>query len=341
MKLLVRNAALNGYMEITRYLGADPSPLLRSVGLDTADLAVPGKWVPADAVAHLLENTADATGKEDFGLRIAEGRRFSNLGPVSLAARDEPDVRGALTLIMRYMHLHNEALRLKLSEDDGLATVELHILPGVTGERRQATELNIGALHCIIASLVGPGWKPVTVCFTHRAPADPATHHRVLGPSVHFGEQFNGIIFYSDNLARPNTLSDPLLRPYTRQYLEGIASPRPDADVDRIRDLIEALLPTGRCSLQQIAHSLGVDRKTVHRYLARSNQTFSSVLNSARVQLAQQYVGHQSRPLTQVAELLGFAALSTFSRWFRKEFGTSPRAWRAARRQHEAKSPTP
>ncbi|MFG2092317.1 hypothetical protein [Streptomyces sp. NPDC048612] len=27
---------------------------------------------------------------------------------------------------------------------------------------------------------------------------------------------------------------------------------------------------------------------------------------------------------------MGFSALSTFSRWFRAEFGTSPTAWRAA-----------
>src|SRR5262249_31947231 len=147
-----------------------------------------------------------------------------------------------------------------------------------------------------------------------------------------FGQESNGIVFYASDLDAPNKLSDPLLRPYARQYLEAIAAPRPDAEVDRIRDLIEALLPTGRCSLHRVAHSLGVDRKTVRPQLARSGATFSSVLNAVRVQLAQQYVGNQSRSLTQVAELLGFSAPSAFSRWFREEFGTSPTTWRAARR---------
>ncbi|MFI6599385.1 helix-turn-helix domain-containing protein [Nonomuraea sp. NPDC050536] len=78
----------------------------------------------------------------------------------------------------------------------------------------------------------------------------------------------------------------------------------------------------------------------VHRHLARSGETFSSVLNSTRVQLAHQYLGNQNRPLTQIAELLGFSALSTFSRWFSGEFGSSPKAWRTAHRnthsRHEA-----
>ncbi|MEV8527244.1 helix-turn-helix domain-containing protein [Streptomyces sp. NPDC052000] len=85
-------------------------------------------------------------------------------------------------------------------------------------------------------------------------------------------------------------------------------------------------------ALHQVAHGLGVDRKTVHRQLPRSGATFSSVLNAIRVRLSQQHLGNQSRSLTQVAELLGFSAPSAYSRWFREEFGTSPTTWRAARR---------
>ena len=127
-------------------------------------------------------------------------------------------------------------------------------------------------------------------------------------------------------------MSDPQLRPYTREYLKSVARPRHSTDADRVREIVEALLPTGRCSLQQVARTLAVDRKTVHRRLAEAGETFSSVLASTRAELAQQYVGHQERTLTHSAELLGFTSVSTFSRWFRAQFGSSPTAWRAARR---------
>lgn len=324
---------LNGYVELVRSLGADPQRLLASAGLDVSDLAVPNTWIPVDAAVALIELSAAATGRDDFGLRLAESRRLATLGPISLAAREEPDVRSALEVIMRYQHLHNEALHSRLTEANGLATlqVDLRLSTGPAG--RQSTELLVGALDAYLRSLVGGGWKPVTVLFTHDAPTDTATHRRVLGPVVRFGQEVNGIVFYATDLDAPNQLSDPLLRPYARQYLEAIAAPRPTADVDRIRDLIEALLPTGRCSLQQVAHSLGVDRKTVHRHLAGAGETFSSVLDSTRVRLAQQYLASHSRPLTQVAELLGFSAPSAFSRWFRKEFGSTAKAWRDAHRQ--------
>jgi AraC-like DNA-binding protein len=51
--------------------------------------------------------------------------------------------------------------------------------------------------------------------------------------------------------------------------------------VARVRALIEALLPTGHCSIVQVARSLGVDRRTVQRRLADSGETFSSLLDAS------------------------------------------------------------
>ncbi|WP_145968963.1 AraC family transcriptional regulator [Streptomyces hyaluromycini] len=54
-----------------------------------------------------------------------------------------------------------------------------------------------------------------------------------------------------------------------------------------------------------------------------------SLLNPTRAQLAQQYVGSQGRPLSQVAALPGFPPANSYARWFRDEFGISPAVWRA------------
>ena len=331
MTLLVRNAVLNGYLDLARSLGVDHLPLLRRVGLHPADLVVHNQWIAVDTVAELLHLSAAAASVEAFGLRLAENRRLSNLGPISLAAREEPDVRSALSMISRYEHLHSEALHIRVFELDGLATVKVDLDLSADTEGRQLIEQTVGTVVRIVRTLVGVHWKPVTVCFTHMPPTDLTIHHRVLGYAIRFGADFNGLVLYSAELDAPNTLSDPLFRPFAQQYIEAIAPARSADELDRIRNLIEALLPTGRCSLQQVAHTLGIDRKTVHRHLAKSNETFSSILNSVRIKLARQYVGRQSRSLTEVAQLLGFSELSAFSRWFRREFGTSPKAWRAIR----------
>src|SRR3954454_7347237 len=98
---------------------------MAGVGLDIADLAVPDKWVPAGAVARLLERSAVASGLEDFGLRLGGLRRLATIGPLSVVLRQEPDLRSAVTLLTRYEHSYNEALRLRLDEPGDLATIRL------------------------------------------------------------------------------------------------------------------------------------------------------------------------------------------------------------------------
>src|SRR6185437_603076 len=111
MRPCVRCATLDGYVGLARSSGLDPAALLTAVGLDIADLAVPDKWVPAAAVTHLLERSAQQSGLEDFGLRLAGLRRLATLGPLSVVLRQESDLRSALRLLTQYEHSYNEALR--------------------------------------------------------------------------------------------------------------------------------------------------------------------------------------------------------------------------------------
>jgi AraC-like DNA-binding protein len=329
MKPLVRTAALSGYVELSRSLGVDPQPLMRRVGLDAAALAVPDRWVSGAAVVELLELSAAAAGRDDFGLRMSELRRLGTLGPISLLVREEPDVRSAVELLLRHEHMYNEVLHIRLAEQEGLATLKVELDPGESMPHRQAIELAVAALHRVLAGFLGPRWQALSVCFMHAAPADGATHRRVLGPGVEFGREFDGIVLYAADLAAPNALADSLLRTYARQYFEAVAAPRGSAVVDRVRELIEVLLPTGRCSVEQVAASLGVDRRTVHRQLAQAGETFSGLLDATRVQLAERFVANPARSLTEISELLGFSAPSAFSRWFSGRFGCAPRQWRA------------
>ena len=331
MKPQVRAAALTGYVDVSRALGIDPQALLKRVGLDVGYLAAQDRWIPAAAVAEVLELSAAMSGREDFALRMVERRRFANIGPVSLVVREEPDVRSAIGLLVRYQHMINEILRLRLVEDNGLATVKVDLDFGEPVEARQATELAVGVTYRVLRSLLPERWRPVAVYFAHRAPAEAATHCRLLGPVVEFGREFSGIVCYAADLDTPNVMADPLLRGYAMRFLEAVAVEADRTIPDRVGDLIEALLPTGRCSAEEVARSLGVDRRTVQRRLAGSGLTFSELVRAKRVRLAEQFVANPQLSMTEISDRLGFTETSSFSRWVRGEFGCSPREWRRRR----------
>jgi AraC-like DNA-binding protein len=321
-------AALTGYIDVSRTLGVDPAELLKRVGLDIGYLTTQDRWIPGGAVARLLELSAAASGCEDFGVRMAERRRFANLGPISLVVREEPDVRSALALLIRYQHTFNEALHMRLTEENGLATVRVYLDFGEPGEHRQSIELSMGALCQVLRGLLSERWQPVAVYFAHRAPAETGAHCRLFGPVVEWDREFHEVVLFAADLDKPNVMADPLLRGYARQFFETVAVEADRTVPDRVRDLIEALLPTGRCSAEQVAKSLGVDRRTVHRQLADSGLTFSAMLHAKRVQLAEQLLASPRWSMTEISSRLGFTETSSFSRWFRAEFGCSPREWR-------------
>ncbi|MEE2032245.1 AraC family transcriptional regulator [Rhodococcus chondri] len=332
MKRLARYAAITGYAELCASLGTDPTPLLRGVGLEPAGLGLPDRWVPAIAIARLLERSAAATRCPDFGLRLVERRRFASLGPVSLVIREEPDVRSALKFLMRYQHMYNEALRMRLVEAEDVATIRVALELGEPADTRQTAELAMGVLHGLLRDFRGGRWQPLAVCFTHIAPEDISTHLETFGPMVKFDQEFTGIVLYTSDLDAPNVMSGPSIGPYARQFLDTLDARSEATPVTRVRELIELLLPTGRCSVEQVARSLGVDRRTVHRHLAGAGQNYTTVLNAVRVDLAEHLVAGRRYSLTEVSELLGFSSASNFSRWFSSEFGCSPRQWRVTYR---------
>jgi len=326
-KPLARYASLANYTELTRSLGADPSLLLRAAGLDPRSIAMQDRWVPAASVNDLLERTATLTGRDDLGLRLAELRRLSHLGPLSLVLREEPDIRSALQVLIRHERMYNEALHTRLSIVDGAATVRVELDLDRPAPDRQAVDLAVGVVHGLLRELLGRDWTPLSVSFGHPAPRHIETARRTFGGALHFDADHNGIRFHEHDLDLPTATADPQLRMYTRRLLDGDTGSGLEA-TGRIRELIDLLLPTGRCSADQVARSLGVDRRTVHRRLAAEGTTFSEVVDDVRESLARHLVAGGRYSFTEISEILAFSSPSNFSRWFRGRFDTTPRAWR-------------
>ena len=216
MTALVRSAALTHFTDLAAACGLDAAALVTGVGLPPRCLVDPDLKVPAHLVGRLLE-TAAARGREPvFGLRLAESRRLSNLGPLALLVRDEPTLRLALETLMHHIHVHNEAVAVQVDEHGGLVVIRTELSADGAGSLRQATELVVGVTCRVLQVLLGANWRPRLVCFTHTAPPSLAVHHRVLGPAVEFGHEFNGIVCNAADLDAPNPGADPVLARYSQ-----------------------------------------------------------------------------------------------------------------------------
>jgi AraC-like DNA-binding protein len=315
---LGRSAGLTGFLDLARSLGLDPYRLAAAHGLSGACLTDPDLKVPAEAIGRLLEATARRASVEDFGLRLAETRRLSNLGAIGLVAREQPTVRAAIESIVGHSWLQNEALIWRLEDAGDLAILRL-ALAADRRAGRQATELTIGVTVRMVRGLLGERWWPQAIVFQHAAPKDLATHRRVLGVTPSFNGDFNGIVFERRELAAPIANADPETARQLQRYVDQLAVRRQADPAATARELVLALLPTGGCSVEKVAAMMGIDRRTLHRRLARHGESFTSLLEAARRNIAAAHLATGDRTLTEIADLLGYSSLSAFTRWRRRE----------------------
>jgi AraC-like DNA-binding protein len=334
MPRMIRSAVLTNYVEVARSVGLDPYRMVTEFRLPHASLSDPEVKVSADAVGRLLEASAARSGKLDFGLRLADQRTIANLGALALLVREQPTIRKALDVMAGYMFLHSESLLLNVKERDGQVTLSLGLDVDRPVPIRQGVELGIGFLHRSLQRLFRERWKVQMVCFTQAAPPKKDAYRKFFGTDVLFNQEFNGIVCASRDLDASVPAADAKMARHVQQYLDTIAARRNTTMTASVRECIYTMLPSGLCSADSVAARLGVDRRTVHRHLAREGQTFSSVMDSVRAELVTRYVENRDRPLASVAELLGFSAVSAFSRWYKSQFGCSVTEWRAEQHPH-------
>ncbi|WP_218511103.1 AraC family transcriptional regulator [Variovorax sp. dw_308] len=328
----VRAASLTNYSEVARASGLDPVQMLHDVGLNPNVLRQPDLLIPVERVTELLHISASKSGNESFGLCMAESRQLSNLGAVGLLIRDQASLRNSLNVLMRYQTLINGALSFMLEESAGLVVIREDLSAGKAQQStRQRIEMALGVTLRLMREILGEAWQPRRVCFEHAAPRDLSVHHRLFGHRVEFDYEFNCIVCTRADLDARNASADPAMVRYAQQLLD--ASPKTGGATVHgdVRRTILLLLPSGRCTIEQVSDHLGLVCRTVQRRLDEHGQPFSSMVNEIRKELAMRHVMEGNRPLTEVAMMLGFSAPSAFSRWYLGQYGCSAKESRAKR----------
>jgi AraC-like DNA-binding protein len=301
--------------------------MLRRAGLPVAALDHPDYRIPADKVQALLADCANSAASEDFGLLVGKAFRLSMKGPLGLLMREQPTVRASLEILQRYLRYQNDNVEIRIvPQGDDLAVVPELISPR-TIVSRQMVDLTLAMYVQIFRGLLGEDWRPQFTFFAHAAPDDP-TPYESLGRRIEFGAPSTGFLLTQADLATPLPESDPQMAREIALYIEANAQPQGVTATEQVSALIRRLLPGGECNVDRVAQLMGVDRRTVHRRLAAEGVSFTHLLDAIRREISVRQLINTDRQLGEVAVLVGFSSLSTFSRWFRQAFGMQPSEYR-------------
>jgi AraC family transcriptional activator of tynA and feaB len=100
--------------------------------------------------------------------------------------------------------------------------------------------------------------------------------------------------------------------------------------VDRVKEIISARMQDPEFSLDEVANSLKLSRRTVQKHLQAHHLSFSTMLLEARLEQAHRLMLRSSGRICaeEICFLCGFGEISTFYRAFKARFGVPPATYR-------------
>lgn len=326
---LIHSATLFGYVDLALASGVNPSVLLRRCGLTENMLQAPDQPIPLSAAQKLLEVTAQVSGCADFGLRLASRRRVAHLGAVGHVMREESTALAALQTLCRYQQLVNPALATHIEQAGETLVIREELLQTSTPQR-QSTEMAVGVMHGILLDLMGADWRARRVYFIHREPVENRFARKLFGCPIEYNADFNGLVVSLLPLEAQLPGRDAGLARYSQRSLERALAQTHNSFEHSVRELVAVLLPEGRCTTEQIALRLGMDRRTMHRKLIAVGTTFSLIVEGVRGEFVERHLREGDRSATEIAQILGFASASALAHWFRRSHGVNVTQWRQA-----------
>jgi AraC-like DNA-binding protein len=325
----VRAATLTGYADVARSVGLDPHAMLRRAKISPQFLLDPENRHAAAAIVDLLEDSASRSNCDCFGLKMAESRSFADLGPLSLLLQHLPTTDDVLHALIQYRRLMNDIITFECEGDGESSVIRLVIAPGYG--KTQVIDMVVALGYRLLSAASGGGWTAEAVHFTHSPPGDLGVFHRVFAAPLEFESAFNGFSCSTISLRSQTLATETKMAANARRLLDLVPLPVEDAPAsDRVRHALAVLIPIGRATLDRVAANLGRSPRTLQRLLSLEGTSFACLVNEVRKDMAQHYLASSRHSIRDIAELLGYASMSAFGRWFASQFGKTPIGWRRA-----------
>jgi AraC-like DNA-binding protein len=326
---IVRAEALRGFRETASELGGDGDALLRASGIDPAALADGDSYISYRRVINVVERASAELKCPDFGLRLAQLTGAGMLGPLSVAMYNAETVRDAITIAQRFFHFHNPAVVIALARfNDDCDFISLEVRMRRPPRHPQTFERGVATVHGFLATVCGPAYKPREVHFTHAALSPPSVYRAVFGVTPMFEAPDSGVALSRSLVDAPQMGSNPQVRRIAEHFLESVAplaARTDDVIAPRARQIIERLLRAGEFAQADVARAFGLHERTLQRRLKDEGTSFETLRDDARRAWAQALLAQRNVPLSHIAEVLGYAEASAFTRASQRWFGASPR----------------
>ena len=307
--------------------GIDLEPLLKKANLTLQQMEDSGLRLRVRDQIKFLNLAASSLQDDLFGFHLAQPPDLRELGFVYYISASAETLGEALKQAARYSTIANEGISLKYfdSTDVGIA---FHYIGVSRHLDRHQIEFFMVLLLRLWRQLTGLCLVPTRARLTHYREGKCFELFKFFGTNVEFGAAVDEVVFAPTIKNMPIVSADHHLNKLLNTYCEEALSRHPTNRTSfrsTVENTIVPLLPHGKARVSEVARRLGVSQRTFARRLSLEGLTFSEVLESLRIDLAERYLADDGLSISQIAWLLGYQEVSAFTHAFKRWTGKTPR----------------
>ncbi len=258
------------------------------------------------------------------GVRTARALHPSYFGALGHAWLVSFNLRSALKRLERFQALLDENSNIQVRELPDRVQVAYQTIREQSC-REVLDDLHQAQLLAMCRLNFGAGLEPLEVNLRRPAPPDPQPWLEFFGPIVKFDQPEVTLAFSNEQADIPLPVANSeLVALHDASIRRHLLKLNQNNILNQSRMRLAEQLPSGRVTENDLARALHMSTRTLHRKLREKNETFRTLLEQVRTDLAGRYIRNRNYNITEIAFLLGYTDISSFSRAFKGWFGHSP-----------------
>jgi AraC-like DNA-binding protein len=307
-------------------MGASRPRLLAAIHVQDAPLRNPIGRLSRQVMVSLFSAIEREFGDPAAGIRLANAARpgcFSDLGFIALFAANVGDMVGDTVNIQGFRQNVWNAV---FDRQSNPARLTWHLPDDAGGQLDAGVEFSVASYAHLYRNALPNGLQPLAIRFRHQPRFAPERYTELLECPVFFGAETNRIEFDRIQLSLPSPNANPelqrdLLAVYN-QPMDWLANRNLHAAFSYL--YLASELNKSPLKLARLAASFGLTERTLRRKLVEEGYPFRDLLEKVRRDMCDLYRLEGRRSMSEIAELLGYAELSAFSRAHKRWYGQAP-----------------
>ena len=303
--------------------GIDPDTVFTRHGLVLADTGNPEAQIDVAASTALLDDVEVLLADPSLGINMARHGEYSSFGGLGLALAAGGSLLSVLQRITRFHRLISDVVLSEMSEDDDYVAIHFSASGNHT-PHPQAIAFVMSSIVRMLRIRVRPDLNPARVAAPFVSEGFGLALQRYFRTPVEKAERFS--LYFERAAAREQLQSSDV---QLAAMLDATLNQRL-AELDKgslavqLSLWVEERLPEGEPALGEAAKQFNLSVRSLQRRLGDEGLTWKQLVENTRKTLVERHLRTPGMSVTQLAFLLGFADVSSFSRAFKKWYGVAP-----------------